>query len=279
MRVFVAASADEWLPAKVLEFSIRETTAAPVDVQRIESFGRQIPMPALRRNQPRTPFSFQRFLIPELCGYQGRAVYLDADMQVFCDMLALWETPMGDHDLLTVDEGGHGRKGQFSVMLLDCARLAWRIDDIIAGLDRGDYSYEALMQEMCVAHGLGRHLDPGWNSLERYDPLSTRLLHYTDMNTQPWVDTSNPLAHLWVACLRRAIGDGFLTRDDVQREVTLGRVRPSLLTQIESGEDQPSALTPAERDADRAFQAPYRRLVRSPWRRWASSAQSLLRGR
>jgi len=105
IRVFIAATADEWLPTRVLEFSMREATALPVDVRMIASFGRAIPMPAHPRNFPRTPFSFQRFLIPELCAYQGRAIYLDADMQVFADMADLWGHPMQAHDLLTVERG------------------------------------------------------------------------------------------------------------------------------------------------------------------------------
>ena len=88
---------------------------------------------------------------------------------------------MGGVDLLTVSEGTAGRKGQFSVMLLDCERLQWRIEDIVRGLDEGNYTYEQLMYEMCVAASVGRTLDPAWNSLETYAAGSTKLLHYTDM--------------------------------------------------------------------------------------------------
>lgn len=76
VRVFVAASSSEWLPTRVLEFSIRETSELPVQLYRIADFDRSIPMPRELRNRPRTPFSFQRFLIPELCGYRGKAIGL-----------------------------------------------------------------------------------------------------------------------------------------------------------------------------------------------------------
>ena len=272
VRIFVAASADEWLPAKVLEFSIRERASREVQFASIASFGRSIPQPLHRRNQPRTPFSFQRFLIPELCAYRGRAIYLDADMQAFADIADVWGLPMNDNDLLTVAGSGAARAEQNSVMLLDCERLAWRIEDIVEALNDGRYSYEHLLHGMCVAEHIARTIPSGWNSLERYDASDTRLLHYTDMNTQPWVTTTNPLGHLWVACLRRALDSGFITRDEVQREVTASRVRPSLLSQIDLTHDDPRTLSRETRRMDRGFTAPYRRLPGVGKHSWAALA-------
>jgi hypothetical protein len=269
VRVFVASTTAEWLPTRVLEFSIQETSALPVELHPIVSFQRGIPLPRDLRNQPRTPFSFQRFLIPELCGYQGRAIYLDADMQLFSDIGALWNAPMDGHDLLAVREGTEGRKGQFSVVLLDCARLQWRIESIVQGLDDGRYTYEQLMNEMCVADSVGRTLDPGWNSLETYAPGRTHLLHYTDMDTQPWVSLNNPLAHLWVECLRRAIAAGFITEEELAREIAAGHVRPSLVAELK----QPDARKGELHRLDAGFVAPYRSIrsgKASPWMSWRS---------
>lgn len=264
VRVFVACSEAESLPMRVLAFSLRETSSLPVEVAAIGSFGRAIPQPADLRNRPRTPFSFQRFLIPELCGFEGRAIYLDADMQVFTDIAALWNQPMEGHDLLAVREGNGGRRGQFSVMLLDCARLPWRVEEIVAGLDAHRYSYEQLMAEMCLVPRVGRTLAPEWNSLEHYQPGVTKLLHYTDMNTQPWVSLRNPNGRHWVDCLRRAVAAGAIPPADVEQAVTLGHVRPSLAAQLR-GEADPAAL----RALDHAFVAPYKSIrsgkPQAPW--------------
>ncbi len=258
---------------RVLEFSIREATTLTVEVSSIASFHRAIPLPRDLRNQPRTPFSFQRFLIPELCGYQGRAIYLDADMQLFTDIGALWDAPMGACDLLTVSEGTQGRKGQYSVVLLDCERLQWRIESIVQGLDEGRYTYEQLMYEMCVAENVGRTLDSTWNSLEKYELGRTRLLHYTDMDTQPWVSLNNALSSLWVDCLRRAMGVGFISRDELEREVVAGHVRPSLLAEIEDASIPRSEL----RRLDLDFVAPYK-AIRSgqsrPWLSWRGALKA-----
>lgn len=267
VRVFVACTDAERLPMRVLEFSIRETTSLPVQLVAIQDANRAIPLPRDLRNRPRTPFSFQRFLIPELCAHEGRAIYMDADMQVFRDIAQVWAAPMGEHDLLAVREGNDGRKGQFSVMLLDCERLAWRVEDIVAGLDEGRYSYEQLMGEMCVARSVGRTLAPAWNSLESYLKGETCLLHYTNMVTQPWISLSNPLGDLWVDCLRRALADRFISHEELAGAVAAGHVRPSLLAQATSQEQAPARL----RAMDRDFVAPYRSLragASSPWLSW-----------
>ena len=57
IRVFVAATPSERLPMRVLEFSILETTATPVEVSNIFAFNRAIPRPLAPQNWPRTPFS------------------------------------------------------------------------------------------------------------------------------------------------------------------------------------------------------------------------------
>jgi hypothetical protein len=264
IRIFVASTVAEWLPTRVLEFSIKETSELPIQLQHIATYERSIPMPLELLNHPRTPFSFQRFLIPELCGYKGKAIYMDADMQLFTDIGALWDSPMCGHDLITVSASTGGRKGQFSVMLLDCERLQWRIETIVQGLDENRYTYEQLMYEMCVAGSVGGTLDPGWNSLEKFEPGQTHLLHYTDMDTQPWVSLNNPLGHLWLACLRRAIKAGFVTEDELVREIAAGHVRPSLMKELKQPEVRKSEM----RRIDEGFVAPYRAIrsgKASPW--------------
>lgn len=275
VRVFVASTPAEWLPMRILEFSIRETTSLPVEFLAICTFNRTIPMPLAVENRPRTPFSFQRFLIPELCGFSGKAIYLDADMQVFRDICDLWNHDFAGCDLQTVREAQKGRRGQFSVILLDCERLKWNIEEIVAALNAGELNYASLMFEMQTAKRIGWDISPEWNSLERFNPETTALLHYTDMNTQPWISIANPLGHLWVACLRRALAAGFISRSEVEREISSGHVRPSLLPQLDAGIDSTLELPAAVRRLDRGFVAPYRHLRSGHARPWTSARTAL----
>lgn len=268
IRVFIASTPAEWLPARALEFSIRETTQAAVEVAQLHTFNLPIRTPAELKNRPRTPFSFQRFLIPELCGQHGQAIYLDADMQVFRDIVELWSFPMQGCDLQTVAEGGKGRRGQFSVMLLDCAALGWDIDAIVASLDRGELNYEQLMYEMRVARRVGRDIPPEWNSLEHYEAGRTALVHYTDMNTQPWVSRANPLESVWVNCLMRAIKAGFISMEELRREARAGHIRPSLIVQLERGTASSRELGREAGQLDSGYAAPYKTIKSgsaSPW--------------
>ena len=115
-------------------------------------------------------------------------------------------------------------------MLLDCARLDWDVSEIVAGLDAGRYGYRELMQEMCLLAPEQRKasLLPEWNSLERYDVGRTRLIHYTDMPTQPWISPVNPNGGLWYAALKEAVETGFIGADLVYEEAAAGRVHPDL---------------------------------------------------
>lgn len=277
VRVFVAATPAEWLPMRVLEFSIRERTSLPVEVSAIYSYQRSIPQPKDPKNSARTPFSFQRFLIPELCRFKGCAIYMDADMQVFEDIAGLWNQPFSGNHLLTVASATPGRRPQFSVMVLDCERLKWKVEDIIADLDNGVLEYDALMFDMSPAEKIGYSVPMTWNSLERYDPGQTALLHYTDMNTQPWVSLENPNGYIWVACLRRAIESGFISREDVVREVRSRHVRPTLLNQIDTGVDQTSKLSFFSIIRDVAFCAPYHKLRKRKLEQWKSQVISCVR--
>jgi hypothetical protein len=161
-------------------------------------------------------------------------------------------------------------------MLLDCAQLRWNVDEIVAALDSGVLDYGGLMYEMRVAKRIGRGIPPQWNSLEKYEPDRTCLLHYTDMHTQPWVATSNPLGHLWVACLRRAIDSQFITQAELTREIAAGHVRPSLEAQVNAGIDDALALPRSSRRRDRGFVPPYRYLHSAKARPWTSFRAAML---
>jgi hypothetical protein len=273
IRVFVAATEDQMLAVKVLEYSIKKHTSMSTIVSPLHRSGITMPRPRDTENKPRTPFSFQRFIIPEVMNWKGRAIYLDSDMQVFKDMRELWTLPMNGAQLLAVREPSEtGRRPQFSVMLLDCEVLDWRIKDIIEALDNHRLTYEDLMYEMRVATRITAAIDSSWNSLERYESGHTALLHYTDMDTQPWTSLDNPHGYLWIRDLISAIDDGFISKQYVVDAVRYGFVRPSLLWQIENRVEDPLSLPRAARNLDQDFKAPYLALPRHSGKPWTTEA-------
>jgi hypothetical protein len=265
IRVYVGSQEEQMLAVRVLEYSIRRKTSMTVEVLPLHKAGIDFRTPKDRANWPRTPFSFQRFTIPMLAGHRGRAIYLDSDMQVFHDLRGLWTIPLDGADVLAVREADEtSRRPQFSVMLLDCARLDWTPEKVIDALDSGRLNYEQLMYDMALASQVRAGIPAVWNSLEHHEPGKTCLLHYTDMDTQPWVYRGNPLGDLWVGELARAISDGFIPIEEVHDHVARGWIRPSLLVDLarlrRRHRRRPHIASLLAWVRDRNFEAPYKRM-------------------
>jgi lipopolysaccharide biosynthesis glycosyltransferase len=253
VKVYVGADRSQALAVGVLEHSIKRR--ASVNVEVVPMIDLPVREPKDPRNLARTGFSFSRFCIPKLAGYTGRALYLDADMLVFRDIKALWEIPFDGAKVVIQREVKHGeetvkkegaptsRRKQCSVMLLDCERLDWDIDKIIDGLDAGHYDYEMLMNDLVILDEseIKFGVPFEWNSLEYFDE-STCLIHYTDMQTQPWTSCKNINGFLWLNEARRMLKSGSLKMQDVEEEISRGYLRPSLERDIRYGQYVPTFL-------------------------------------
>lgn len=244
IRVFVGSDRSQMIGVKALEHSIKRFTRHPVEVTPMIDL--PVRPPRDPKQDQRTGFSFSRFCIPKLCGYQGKAIYMDADMLVFRDISELWNLPFDGAKVLVQEplsparENTEGKRGapdkrikQSSVMLLDCARLDWDIEKIIQGLDEGRYDYGKLLYELCILPEaeIGLKIPFRWNSLEHFDS-QTANIHYTDMGTQPWVWSGNPHGAQWVNEVRLMLEDGTLKWADLEKEIALGYARPSLRSEV-----------------------------------------------
>ncbi len=247
IRIYVGTDRSQMAGFDVLKYSIERHTDAKVEMSTMMDV--HLPDPVDPRNRKRTGFSFNRFAIPQLAGYKGRAIYTDADMQVFTDIRELWELDFHGAKVVCQEElpddmahdkkkhAPKARKKQCSVMLLDCGALDWDPVEIVRGLD-GKYTYQELMSEMCILDEseVSYTLPIEWNSLEHYDE-NTCLIHYTDMPTQPWVSAENPLGWVWINEVRRMLKDKVIGMDYLHNEVALGYARPSLVTEIKKVKD------------------------------------------
>jgi hypothetical protein len=257
IRIYVGATESETLPVRVLEYSIRKHASMSVQVIPLHQAKIELPQPKDKQNQPRTPFSFQRFLIPAVAGHSGRAIYLDSDMLVFKDIRRLWTLPFAGADVLAArGADARQRRPQFSVMLLDCESLGWDIRVIVEALDEGRLSYEQLVFELAVAKCVRADIEPEWNSLEEFIEGETALLHYTDMGLQPWLSRHNPLNQLWMEELFEALDGGHITSTEVEEYVCRGHVRPSLLYQINRRLSDSRLLSGRAQAMDRFFVPP-----------------------
>lgn len=93
VRVFLGYDPNEASGYHVCAHSILTRASRPVSIQPIAL--NQIP--EFKRTNPNdkpgaTEFSFARFLVPYLCGFQGHAIFIDgADMLVMDDIVKLWD--------------------------------------------------------------------------------------------------------------------------------------------------------------------------------------------
>jgi hypothetical protein len=238
MRVFCGLDESQIVAARVLEYSIRKHASRPVRFYPMLNI--PTPEPKDPKNRGRTGFSFSRFHIPKLAGYKGRALYVDADMQVFGDLAELWEIPFDGAKVMCTrqDEPPEQWKDsswfhpgrQLSVMLLDCEQLDWDIEEIIGGLDEGRYDYQQLMFELCIVDqdDINDNIPPAWNHLEYYEPEKTKLIHYTVVPTQPWKNDKNQLNTLWEPEFKEARAAGVVHADEALRLARHGHIKPSL---------------------------------------------------
>lgn len=263
LRIFVGLDESQLVAYRVLEYSIRKSASIPIEITPMLDFPYRLP--ASPENRPRTNFSFCRFMIPQLCGYQGRALYLDADMLVFGDVAELADLPFGAHAILRSESltsglwAGHEPTDNFgaqlSVMLLDCSRLPWDVEQIVADLDEGRYDYKALMADLCIVDPaeIADGIPGAWNDLERYDPATTKLIHYTVVPTQPWKVDDNPLNDLWMSWYGEAVEAGAVPPDEVESLVVVGHVKPALRAALRLAPARRSAVTGASLERDGAL--------------------------
>lgn len=257
IRVFVGAVHSHRLMFEVLRWSIKRHASRPVEVQSIgELTAPGLPVPKKPENRPITPFSFQRFAVPMLAGWRGRAIYVDSDQVVLRDIAALNDLPMrwGVRLLRRVgrrDPDGRTGSRTSSVMLLDCARLrAWEPQRIADELDAGRRDYAGLMRLKGTwpKGRMSRH----WNAFDHVE-AGTCLLHFTHRPTQPWLARGHPHEAVWFEALYSGLDAGEVDPEAVSFAVANRFVRPSFAWQAERRETRSTGVPAELHAADAAF--------------------------
>lgn len=140
------------------------------------------------RNHPRpysgegwaTNFTCFRWSIPEVAGFEGRAIYMDADQTVHGDV----------YELANCDLAGKACSIRKGVIVFDCGHKFWRGStwprlEVMkpSGLGLGAY------QKLIVQAGeIAAPFDVAWDVLDgkEMSVWSAKLNHYTEMRTQPY---------------------------------------------------------------------------------------------
>jgi hypothetical protein len=244
VKIFIGSGEQSLLERKVLIYSLHKHTQRDLDISvfngthnSVERKGKApalAPLPLHLKYRNQTEFSLYRYLIPELCAFEGRAIYLDSDTICLADIGSLFDLPLLECDFLAKREYAEqdgDRMWGLSVMLIDCERSRFPLDEIFNEIDRGLYTYTEFSQ--MGKNFLTRRafqiseLDPAWNSFDRAD-TGTKLIHYTNLSTQPWKYPGHPHGILWFSYLNEAREQGFVSEHDIDLTIQRGYARANL---------------------------------------------------
>ena len=203
VRIYLGTERGQFRAERIFLWSIEKHR----DPSRIYEIYLMRDLKGFRRGFWLTGFTNYRFAIPAFAGFEGRAIYNDADQVYLTDPAKLFDTAMDRAGFLSINDR------DTSVMLIDCKRMAdaWNEHDVRR------LSRKALEARARQA-GLWGDLDNGWNARDsEYVPGQSRLVHFTTLHTQPWrpfpahfVYFDNPTGDLWPGLEREAEAARFL---------------------------------------------------------------------
>lgn len=192
IRIFIGYDSRVPVISSVLAHSINTRASEPVSIgllsltQLTKVFNRE------RNPLQSTEFSFSRFLVPYLCGYDGFGIFIDNDMLVLDDIAKLWamrderyavqcvkhsHVPKETTKFLGEKQTSYEKKNWSSVMIFNnakCKALTPEYVNTASGLELHQFKW--LGNEVSIGA-----LPPRWNHLVDYDPPNSdvSLVHYT----------------------------------------------------------------------------------------------------
>jgi lipopolysaccharide biosynthesis glycosyltransferase len=244
VKVFIGSGEQSLLERKVLIYSLQKNTDRDLDIHVFNGTHNAVetsvgppapaPLPLHLKYRNLTEFSLYRYLIPELCLFEGRAIYLDSDMVCLGDIGELFDSSVNGYDFLAKREYAdqHGEKmWALSTLLIDCEACRFDLSRIFGEIDRGLYTYSEFSQ--MGKKFLARHpyrigeIDSEWNVFDRSN-AQTKLIHYTNQFTQPWKYPGHAFGEIWFSYLWDALAAGWVTEGDIDLAMQRGHARPDL---------------------------------------------------
>ena len=223
IRIFIGYDPREAVAFNVLAHSIQARASRPVAITPLMLSQLDGLMWRERHNLQSTDFSFSRFLVPHLCGFEGWALFMDCDMLVLDDIAQLWDlrddrfavqcvkhehVPPEQKKFLGQAQTRYEKKNWSSVMLFNnprCRALTPEYVNSASGLELHRFHWlgdDSLIGE--IPHR--------WNHLVDYDPArpASELsnLHFTTGGPYFAEYKSCGYADLWFAERERMLYAG-----------------------------------------------------------------------
>lgn len=198
LRIFIGYDERQPVNYTVLQQSIIERSSKPVAITPL--ILKQLPL----KRQGLTPFTFSRFLVPHLAGYQGTALFLDVDELVLGDVAELfamadeqYAVQVVKHTTADLEPGTKLKFEWASVMLFNCGHP----DNAV--LTPAHIETAENLHTISWTQAIG-DLPAEWNHLVGYDnPKAAKLVHYTQ-GTPAYPEARLEYVNEWDADARKA---------------------------------------------------------------------------
>lgn len=251
INIFIGGSDSEYLPSRVLEYSIRKFTRSKHKIIHLNDVIDHNRLHTIT-NYQKTPFSLQRFFIPELNHFKDKALYLDSDMLFFDNIDQLIEIDMNEHGICAANT----EPKQSSLLLLNCEIIKWDISNIIEKLQHDSQSYSDFINNY-IFEDTNFIINKKWNSLDVYERDITSNIHFTNMIRQPWLSGRHKHLSVWFDVLFEAVESKFISKSEIRKEIQNGNVRPSLQYQVDNYISSYANIPLWEKAKDLFFFPPY----------------------
>lgn len=171
MKVFIGYDPRQPLAYNVLQHSIHRYAKQCISVEPLILSK----LPLTRRGL--TEFTYSRFLVPWLCGYEGHAVFMDADIVVKDDIAGLFAQADGS----SVQVQQNQAKFEWaSVMLFDCAQCKTLTPEFVG--DTANKLFD-------LAWGTVGTFSEAWNHCVGYAPPKKASLYHYTQGIPCWYET------------------------------------------------------------------------------------------
>lgn len=188
LNIFIGYDKHETVAYHVAAHSLMTKATVPVSITPLI----RGQLPIFREVQPNesTEFSFTRFLVPWLANYKGKALFMDCDVLVDCDVKEIFDAHYSDHAVSVVQhdyvpktktkflgnqQSVYPRKNWSSVMLFNCGHPdCFNLNPESVSKESGAYLHQfEWTDHIGELPGEFNHL------VGEYDDTEAKLYHYT----------------------------------------------------------------------------------------------------
>ncbi len=218
LRIFIDGDEEEpsTLPGQVLAHQLRRMTDRELEIIELPAALSELLGPTAQR----LPQSLRILLIPLLCRFSGRALYLAPNVCVFDDPALLWETPLLGARALAP------RQGAPSIVLLDAAAAGWDPRGLLEALADGLTVFDERLRPG-AGTGIGT-LPDRWCARDELR-IDTAAMSYTCRPWLPWKSALHPLRWAWEFHLIAALEEGLILRSQLESTCELDHLREGLV--------------------------------------------------